>query len=81
MIFRRHSGSVLVSLAVISLFCALPFSLLLIVQHMCSLLSILIKPRARDVTPDNKFIFLVLTTKNLLSKNFVLVSITVSKYF
>ena len=50
----------------------------LTLKHMCSLLLILIKPRARDVTPDNKFIFLVSTTKNALSENFVLVSITVS---
>ena len=36
------------------------------------------QPRARDVTPDNKFIFLVSATKKVLSTNFVLVSITVS---
>ena len=45
---------------------------------MCSPLLILTKARARDATPDNKFVFLVSTTKNIISKNFVLVSITVS---
>ena len=35
----------------------------LTVKHMCSLLLILIKARASDVTSDNKFIFLVSTTK------------------